>query len=203
MEGQVLELSQKKKWLERSLFLTIIILVILAFFVVANRSGWRVDWSVQKVNYLKYSHIGPDFSFRYPDYFHLDTDVEKRFGTDYIAGFKLRTNQGTGCDVRYNSFGLNFQKSDQEIQAAIEKDLSQTAKEFHLISSKRLQVDGEQAFLVEFDFLDPTGDTVRLAQMLTSHAGMDYALICGTGEYQYKYFQRDFADFFSNFRWVK
>jgi hypothetical protein len=203
MEGQEKVASKKRKYLERSLFLMIVILIFLAFVVVANRSGWRLEWSLQKINYLKYNHIGPDFNFRYPDYFHFDADTEKRFGQDYIAGFKLKTDQRTGCDLRYNSFGLNFQKSDKEIQEAIEKDLSQNAKEFTLINGKRTKFGGEDAFLAEFSFIDPTGNLVRLSQILTSHGGADYLAVCGTGDYQYKYFQKDFYDFYENFQWEK
>ena len=204
MEGQEKEEpSRKRKLLEKTLFIMIGILILLAFFVVVNRSGWRFDWSLQKINYLKYSHIGPDFNFRYPDYYHFDTDAEKRFGTDYLAGFKLRTDQRTGCDIRYNSFGLNFQKSDNEIQEAIENDLAKNTKEFFLIKGKRTKFSGEDAFLMDFTFLDPTGNTVRLTQILTSSGGSDYLIVCGTGEYQYKYFQRDFNDFFENFQWEK
>lgn len=204
MEGQEKkEPAKKKKFLEKILFLLIAVLIFLAFLVVANRSGWRFVWSLQKINYLTYDHIGPDFNFRYPDYYHFDSDSEKRFGQDYIAGFKLRTDQRTGCDIRYNPFGLNFQKSDEEIQKAIEDDLAKTAKEFTLIKGQRMKLDGDDAFLTDFSFLDPTGNTVRLAQVLTTHAGADYLMVCGTGEYQYKFFQRDFSDFFENFQWEK
>jgi hypothetical protein len=204
MEGQEKkEPSKKRKLLEKTLFVMIGILILLAFFVVANRSGWRLDWSLQKINFLKYNHIGPDFNFRYPDYFHFDADAEKKFGTDYIAGFKLITDQRTGCDLRYNSFGLNFQKSDEEIQKAIESDLKKNAKEFRAIKGQRMKFGGDDAYLLDFSFLDPTGNTVRLAQVLTSHAGADYLVVCGTGEYQYKYFQKDFQDFFENFQWEK
>jgi hypothetical protein len=203
MESQVQEQLKKRKWLERSLFFLIVILIGLSFFVVLNRSGWRMDWSLQKINYLKYSHIGPDFSFRYPDHFHLDMNEDKKFGETYIAGFKLRTDQRTGCDIRYNEVGLNFQKSDQEIQTAIEKDLAKNTKEFQLLKGRRMRMGGEEAFAVDFNFLDPTGNKVHLMQLLTSHAGSDYLMVCGTGEYQYRYFQKDFDEFFEEFRWAR
>jgi hypothetical protein len=103
--------------------------------------------------------------------------------------------------MRYNQVGLNFQKTDAEIKDALIKDLSQSAKEFKLISAQRIKLGGEDAFRTEFSFLDPTGNIVRLSQVLTSHAGADYILVCGTGDYQYKYFQKDFQNFFDTFSW--
>lgn len=202
MEGREKKLFIKKH-IEQGLFFVIIILLISAFYIFFQKSGWRFDWSVQKINYLKYEHIAPDFSFRYPDYFQFDGDKEKKFGADYIAGFRLKTDQRTGCDLRFNSFGLNFSKSDQEIEDAIKNDLSKSVKEFNLIETKRIKFGGEDAFAVDFTFLDPIGNRTRLTQIMVSYNKANYLAICGTGEYQYKFFQKDFADFFESFQWGK
>ena len=204
MEGTGKEQNSKRGIIIKKSLLAIgIVLVILAFFVYFQKAGWRLDWSVQKINYQKYSHIGPDFSFHYPDYYQFDGDTDKKFGDQYIAGFRLKTDQRTGCDLRYSSFGLNFQKSDMEIQNAIKADLSKSIKGFNLLSVKRIKFGAEDAFLAEFNFLDPTNNTMRLSQTLTSHAGADYIVVCGTGDYQYKYFQKDFKNFSDTFTWEK
>lgn len=202
MEGLDKEQFSKKRKITRNLLnLIMVVLVVGTFFIFIQKSGWRLNWFLEKISYQKYEHIGPNFSFRYPDYFQLDVDEQKKFGDKYIAGIRLKTDQRTGCDLRYNSVGIDFQKTDQEIRNAISAELSQGAKEYELVSSERIKLDGEDAFLAEFTFLDPTGSVVRLSQIITSHAGANFILICGTGDYQYRYFQKDFQDFLDSFEW--
>ena len=203
MEGQIKGQLIGKRIIKKALISIVIVLVMLAFFIFFQFGNWRLNWSLQKINYQTYNHIGPDFSFHYPDYYQFDGDESKKFGDQYLGGFKLKTDQRTGCDLRINPFGLNFAKSDSEIENAIKNDLSKSAKEFKLISSQRTKIGNEEAFQIDFTFLDPTNNTVRLSQVLMSHAGTGYMMVCGTGEYQYQFFQKDFEEFFKNFRWIK
>lgn len=177
------------------------ILIILAFFVLAKGFGLRFDFFVQKVSYQKYDHLGPDFSYQYPNYYETDNNDNNKFGADYISGFRLSTDQRTGCDIRSSAAGINFKKSDAEIKSALEQELSKSAKGFRLLNASRIKIGGEPAFQVEFSFTDPLGGTVRLSQNLVTHDGQSFLLICGTGDYQYKFFQKDFEHFLQSFEW--
>lgn len=191
---------KKLKWI---FLLIILVLIALGAKKFGNLEifGWRLDAKLTKVNYREYNHVAPDFSFRYPDYFQTDEDSQHKYGDNYLAGFKLKSDQRTGCDARTASAGINFKKSDQEIQAALANELSQNAKDFRLVSSGRMKIGGEDAYLMSFSFTDPIGSTARLTQIMTSHAGENYLLICGTGDYQYQFFSRDFDNFFKSFSW--
>lgn len=188
---------------------TLKVIAAVAFIAVVGVGAWRAQqqdgmrffWKLEKVDYRQYRHLGPNFSFAYPDYYVIDEDAEKKFGADYLAGMRLKTDRRTGCDIRNNPFGLNFSKSDDEIRTALEKDLSASAKEFRSISADRIRIDGEDAFELEFSFTDPINDRVRLSQTIVSHGGGNYMIVCGTGEYQYPFFQDDFDDFYSKIRW--
>ena len=184
------------------IFYLAIILGILSFFS-GNLFGWRTSIFVDKINYKNYSHIGPDFSFKYPDYFQIDNGEGKNYGDNYLAGLKLSSDSRTGCDIRLNSTGLNFQKSDDEITKALVSEISKSAKDFGLISSKRFKINKENAFSLEFSFTDPINSKVHLNQILTGHGDNFYMIICGTGDYQYKFFEKDFQSFLGSLKWEK
>lgn len=191
----------KKKVIEGVLAIIILVLVIDAGYVIAKKSGIRMNVFVSKADYKTYSHVAPDFSFTYPGHFVIDNDDQKKYGDSYISGFRLVSDSRTGCDVRSNSFGINFQKSDKEIAAALTKDVSVSAKDFKLVEAKKISIGGEKAFQLVFSFTDPLGSVTRLSQVIVSHNGGNYLLLCGTGDYQYKYFQSDFDNFYDSFKW--
>lgn len=182
-------------------------IILLAVFiagivwVIGKKFDLRLDFSIQKINYQNYNHIGPDFSFRYPDYYVFDGDEEKKYGIGYMGGFRLISDQRTGCDVRQSETMINFQKTDQEIQSALEENFKKSVKNFELIKTERRKIGGEDAFNFEFSFTDPLGSTAHLSQVITAHDNVGYLLVCGTGDYQYKYFQKDFTDFLDSFQW--
>jgi len=182
------------------IFYAAIVLGIVSFFT-GNLFGWKTDVFINKVSYKTYSHIAPNFSFKYPSYFGVDNGEGKNYGTSYLAGLKLDSDSRTGCDIRLNGAGLNFKKSDDEIKKALIAEVSKGAKDFNLLNAKRIKVNGEDAFSLEFAFTDPIGGKVRLNQILTGHNNNFYLFICGTGEYQYKYFEKDFQSFIDSFKW--
>lgn len=192
----------KKDWKKIGL-ISLIVLLGMAGSLITKKDllGLRVIFDVERIKYQKYSHIGPDFSFQYPDYYVFDGDEEKKFGNDYLAGFRLRTDRRTGCDVRTSAAGLNFKKNDEEIKKALVNDLSRTAKNFSLINSGRTTIGGNEAFSLEFTFVDPLGNNLRLFQTMTTNKGGHYLLVCGTGDYQYRFFARDFEKFLETFKW--
>ena len=99
--------------------------------------------------------------------------------------------------------GLNFQKNDQEIARALTDEVSKNAKDFSFISSKRFKINGENAFSLEFSFTDPINSKVHLNQVITGHGDNFYIIICGTGDYQYKFFKKDFESFLGSIKWEK
>lgn len=186
---------------------TIFLLAVLGWGAVVwldqNVTGLRLKLGISKVQYQTYTHLAPNFSFKFPAHFVADSDEQKRYGEAYLGGFRLQGDQRTGCDVRSNPVGINFQKSDQEIHEAVSKDLAAHVKDFKEISAKRTTIGFEKAYLVDFSFTDPLGNSVRVSQAITSHQGSSYLFVCGTGQYQYDFFAADFADFFKSFRWGK
>lgn len=200
-EGWKKDLKKLQKISVVVFYLAIILGIILYFS--NSLFGWRMNFFLDKVHYKNYSHIGPDFSFEYPDYFQIDSGEGKNYGTGYLTGIKLNSDSRTGCDIRLNAAGLNFQKSDEEITKALTGELSKSAKDFRLISSKRFKIDGENAFSLEFSFTDPINSRVHLNQIITGHNNNFYMIICGTGEYQYRFFERDFQSFLDSFNWEK
>jgi hypothetical protein len=191
-----------------------IVLVLAALIVVAgvvkgamlwsstHLLGLRTRLTISRVQYSPYSHIGPDFSFKFPDYFLADSDEQKKYGDSYLGGFRLKGDQRTGCDVRSNPVGINFQKSDKVIHDAVIGDLAAHIKDFQEVSAERRTIGGENAYVVEFTFTDPLNSRTRISQTITSHAGNNYVFVCGTGEYQYGFFADDFNDFLKSFRWT-
>lgn len=180
-----------------------LVLLVLASWGTALFFGIRMNLFVEKVRYQSYNHIGPNFSFHYPDHFVLDEDSEKKYGDDYIAGIRLATDQRTGCDIRLAGSGINFQKSDEEIKNALQRDLEKNAKNFKLLDFGRKKIDTENSFRTDFSFVDPAGNDMKLSQNIVSHDGQAFLVVCGTGNYQFKYFQKDFDGFFESIAWKK
>ena len=170
---------------------------------VFELGGQRIFFDWQKINYETYRNDDPEktFSFHFPQYYVLDKDPNKQYGSNYLAGFHLETDSRTGCEVRLNPIGINFSKTDEEIKNVLSRDIARTAKDFQLESYGRIKIQGSDGFMVTFSFLNPIGQRVRLTQVLASSKNANYLLVCGTGDYQYKYFRHDFDNFFDTFGW--
>lgn len=203
---KLIDLEGWKRDLKRLRYFWLALAIVVGGYFVAKiffvgRLGVRLQSPISFVAYEKYSHQNPDFSFSYPKGFSFDGDEKKKYGADYLAGFYLNADQRTGCDVRTSSVGINFAKSDAEINAAIEKDLTVNVKGFADFQGRRVKIDGQNGMDIEFSLIDPLGNTLHIHQVMTSNAGANYLLACGSGKAQYKFFQKDFADFFDSFRW--
>ncbi|MFZ2154364.1 MAG: hypothetical protein WAV16_03990 [Candidatus Moraniibacteriota bacterium] len=195
-----------KKYLKQAgkitnlVILTLVCLGIIIYFA-GDIFGLRTNIFVEKISYKKYSHIGPNFSFKYPEYYEIDNGEEKSYGETYLTGLKLKTDSRTGCDIRSSKKGINFTKSDKEINDALSKEISKSAKDFTLLSYARIKIDGETAFSQEFIFTDPLGNRTMINQVMAGHNKNFYIFICGTGEHQYKFFKEDFQSFLNSFSW--
>jgi hypothetical protein len=109
----------------------------------------------------------------------------------------LTTDDRTGCDIRRGGPQLDLSKSNQEITNAIIGPIKDKASGFQLLENKAVSIGGRKAFQVSFSFLDPIGARVRLDQIFIPEKE-NYMIICGTGEYQYTFFKKDFQTFYDS-----
>lgn len=195
----------KKDWQKIKkilIFLMVCVLIIeVVLYLAGDFLGFRFDLNLKKLNFKEYNHLAPDFNFKYPDYFTIDNGEGKSYGDTYLAGIKLSTDPRVGCDFRTIGSGLNFEKSDQEIKNALVEEMSKNAKDFSLVSGKRIKVGGQKAYSLEFTFTDPINSKTRLNQIMTTSNGMNYLIICGAGDYQYSFFEPDFQAFIKSIKW--
>lgn len=202
------DISGWKKDLKKIVYVFGILAVIIGGFVFGkkmldNSFGIHFQSPVQFVSYQKYFHTNPDFGFSYPKGYVFDGDENKKYGGGYLAGFYLDSDQRTGCDIRISEVGINFSKTDQEINDAISKDLSDNVRGFSNYRGKRIKIDGKDAMQIDFSLTDPLSNTLHITQIMVSNGNENYLIACGSGQAQYKFFQKDFQDFISSFRWKK
>lgn len=178
----------------------VIIFVALAGFYLSRNDlfGWRLDFTFGKVETNDYHSYAPTISFRYPTIFEVDLDTEHKYGKTYLAGIKLKTDNRTGCDIRTGGPELNFSLSDKELADEVVGVIQAKATEFKLVERKKMKLGGREAFRVSFSFLDPIGSRVQLDQTFTENDGTRYMIICGAGEQQHKFFNRDFQLFYNS-----
>lgn len=201
------DLAGWKKDAKKVFYLLIVLTILMGGYVgikkLSSLGAVRLHAPIELVSYQKYSQDNPIFSFVFSKKFVLDKDEQKKFGTDYLAGFHLEADQRTGCDVRRSDVGINFAKSDQEINDAISKDLGAHVKGFSNYNGKRIKMDGQPAMVTEFTLTDPLNNTLRLKQVMVSKEGVDYLLVCGSGQPQYEFYTADFSDFINSFRFTR
>ncbi len=161
--------------------------------------GWRLNFNLSKVKSRDYKSFAPTIAFQYPEIFEIDIDPEDKFGKTYLAGIKLKTDDRTGCDVRTNGPELDFSQSVDELAREIVGPIQEKASDMKVLEKKKTAIGGEKAFKVSFSFLDPIGARIRLDQIFTKGKdGTRYMIICGAGEYQFSFFQKDFNIFYNS-----
>lgn len=185
--------------------LAILLVLILGWGIMrmVNAPSWglRFHAPIERVKYQTHNDPAGKFSFVFPVRYTFDSDEQKKFGADYMAGFHLNADSRTGCDVRASEVGINFAKSDQEISEAIAKELSVNVKGLENFSGQRIKLNKRDAFAVNFSLIDPLGNKLRINQILISSPKQEnYLLVCGSGEAQAEFFAQDFADFLRSFR---
>lgn len=179
--------------------LIIILLGIYAFYNLSKKDlfGWRLNFNFTKAEIKTYKSVFPVFSFKYPKIFELDLDQDKKYGNAYISGIKLTTDSRTGCDIRRGGPKLDFSKLNQSLLDETIGPIKERTTEFRLFESEKTNIGGRQAFFISFSFLDPIGARVRLDQFFLE-GQESYMIICGTGEYQYAFFEKDFQIFYNS-----
>ena len=165
--------------------------------------GLRFHAPIEIISYQRHVQSNPNFSFVFSKKYLFDGDDQKKYGADYLAGFHIQNDQRTGCDVRKTNIGLNFAKSDLEINDAISKDLSAHVKGFANYSGTRIKIDNQAAMRTEFLLTDPLDNTLHIVQVMVSNGGQNYLLVCGSGESQYEFYKKDFETFLDSFSWNK
>ncbi|OGI28926.1 MAG: hypothetical protein A2288_02340 [Candidatus Moranbacteria bacterium RIFOXYA12_FULL_44_15] len=189
------------KWLFVAISLILFIGVGFAAYRLSEEDlfGWRLNFTLDKVETKDYNSFAPTIAFRYPEIFELDLDTDNKFGPAYLAGIKLKTDDRTGCDLRTGGPELDFEKSADELSQAIVGPIGEKASGLKVIEKKKMFLGGEPAFKVSFSFLDPIGARIRLDQLFTKgKGGQRYMIICGAGEYQFSFFEKDFEVFYDS-----
>lgn len=189
--------------------ITIVLLIIISMYglhLVTQRYatyGVRFHVPITLEKYHTYSDQDKDVTFRYTDRYVIDMDDQHKYGASYIAGMHRADDVRTGCDIRFNAVGINFAKTDQEINDAIYRDLSQSVKGLADFTGERMVIDGENAMRVDFDLVDPLGSTLRISQVIVTHNDVNYLIACGSNASQYEFFESDFQLLFESLKWAK
>lgn len=165
--------------------------------------GFEMQTPFIAKKYHTYTQEEHGIKFRHTDHYVIDTDEKQKYGESYIVGLHMVNDARTGCDIRYNAVGINFAKSDQEINDAIYNDLAKNVKGLSEYQGKRITIDGEDAMRVDFLLTDPLGNILHISQAIVSHEGDDYLIACGGNASQYTYFAQDFQLLFDSLQWIK
>lgn len=178
--------------------LAVALLVFAYLFSQKDFFGWRLNLSLSKIEASDYKSIAPSISFKYPKIFEIDSDPEHKYGKDYVVGLKLKTDNRTGCDVRVGGPEIDLSKKTEDIVSEIVDPIKEKTKDFSLFENKKTKIGGSDGVRISFSFLDPIGARVRLDQIFVKNGGSNLIIICGTGEYQYDFFKKDFQFFYDS-----
>ncbi len=184
----------------------------LIFYLVINfvrdnePFNYRLDYNLRKVAYNRYLDKVDKFSFLFANDYELDaaTDSAKRYGKDYLAGFKANNDPRIGCDVRKRDFKLDLSLSDEQVTKDLTKLFGAGAAGFKVIDGAAVTTNtGLPAFQFNFNFTDPLNATMAVNQLLIPKDNQTYVLICGAGQAYFDKFASDFSVFFNSFRFEK
>ncbi|EKE16293.1 MAG: hypothetical protein ACD_11C00021G0022 [uncultured bacterium] len=207
--GMFMDVSGWKKDAKKIFYVLLILLVAGGIYQGVSKLKPYLTWGahfkspIELIKYQTYSSEDLDLSFSYSDKYVFDANEKKKYSKDYLAGFYLKADQRTGCDVRLTDIGINFSKNDQEIKDAISKDLAANVKGFADFSGERIEIDGESAMRVSFLLTDPLGNILRITQVMVTHNNKSYLLVCGAGQPHYAIYEKDFNDFIEKIHWKK
>ncbi|MDO8241071.1 MAG: hypothetical protein Q7T51_03785 [Candidatus Moranbacteria bacterium] len=191
-----------KRVISVTVILVIIIVSAIAYsiFLFSKKDflGWRLNLGVTKIETSEYKGLAPNINFKYSKIFEIDSDVDKKYGVGYVVGLKLKTDNRTGCDIRIGGPELDFSKDSQSLADSIVGPIKEKAKNFDLIEKTKTKIGGQDALEISFSFLDPIGARIRLDQIFVKDGDNNFIIICGTGEYPYEFFKKDFRSFYNS-----
>jgi len=168
------------------------LLYFLSYLSVHDLFSWRLNFNLAKIETANYQSYGPKISFKYPSIFEIDPDPDNHYGDNYLVGIKLKTDNRTGCDIRTNGPDLDYSQTTDELADRVLSQIKEKATDFRLIQKEKFILGKRPALKTSFSFLDPIGARVRLDQIFTNNDETNYMVICGSGEYQYDFFKKDF-----------
>lgn len=165
--------------------------------------GYRLTYRLGKVAYDKYVDKLDKFSFLFPrdNVLEASEGASKRFGKDYLAGFKEKNDPRIGCEVRKRSRPLDLERDEAEIGRELAAEFGKGALGFRVGRAEKVLLPANlPAFQFNFNFTDPLGAVTAINQVLVPKGKETYLLICGAGRAYFDEFAPDFAVFFNSFR---
>lgn len=165
--------------------------------------GYRLNYSLKKIERSKYLDKIDNFSFVFSKEFEIDASTEsaKRYGKDYLVGFKDKNDPRIGCEVRKRSQKLDLNLSDDEIKRDLVLQFGKDADKFKVTRAEKVTLEkGLPAFQFNFSFLDPLAATAAINEVLIPKGNDTYLLMCGAGKSYFDKFTPDFALFFNSFK---
>lgn len=187
------------------LFLGVFLFYQLANFIRDNEPfGYRLSYRFGKVAYDKYVDKLDKFSFLFPqqDVIEASEGATKRFGKDYLAGFKEKSDPRVGCEVRKGGLKIDMDRDEETISRGLVQYFGLDKGDAKVTRAEKVAIDPGQrpAFQLNFNKVDPTGAVVAVNQLLVPRGNDVYLLICGAGKAYFDKFAPDFAVFFNSFR---
>ncbi len=168
--------------------------------------GYRLKYDFNKVAYSRYVDKPDKFSFLFTNDYDLDASTEsaKKYGRDYLVGFKARDDSRIGCEVRKRPLKMDLSRDDTLLTQEMTALFGQGVLGFKPISSGQVLLNsGLPAFQFNFNFTDPLRATASINQIMVPKGDQVYLLMCGAGKAYFSKFASDFAVFFNSFQFEK
>lgn len=177
----------------------------LANFIRDNEPfNYRLSYRFGKMAYDKYVDKLDKFSFLFPQQAVIEASegATKRFGKDYLAGYKEKNDPRIGCEVRKGGLKVDLESDESTLGGELIKyfGLDKAGAKVTRAEKVTLNLNQLPAFQLNFNKIDPTGAVVAVNQILIPRGKETYLLICGAGKAYFDKFAPDFAAFFNSFR---
>lgn len=186
------------------LFLGAFLFYQLANFIRDNEPfNYRLTYRFGKVGYNRYIDKPDKFSFLFPQRTILEASegATKRYGKDYLAGFKEEADPRIGCEVRKGGLKIDMSRDEETISRGLTQYFGLDKGGAKVTRAGKVVLGPQQlpAFQLNFNKVDPTEAMVTVNQILIPRGGDVYLLICGAGKAYFNQFAPDFAVFFNSF----
>lgn len=177
--------------------------VVVSILRDAEPFGYRLNYSLKKIERSKYLDKIDNFSFVFSKDFEMDASTQsaQRYGKDYLVGFKDKNDPRIGCEVRKKSQKLDLSLSDEEIKKDVISQFGKASDKFKVNRAEKVTLEkGLPAFQFNFSFLDPLDSVAAINEVLIPKGNETYLLMCGAGKAYFDKFAPDFVLFFNSFR---
>lgn len=177
--------------------------VVVSILRDAEPFGYRLNYSLKKIERNKYLDKIDNFSFVFSKDFEMDASTQsaQRYGKDYLVGFKDKNDPRIGCEVRKRSQKLDLSLLDDEIRRDLVSQFGKDAAKFKVNRAEKVTLEkGLPAFQFNFSFIDPLAAVAAVNEVLIPKGNETYLLMCGAGRAYFDKFAPDFALFFNSFK---